>query len=63
MVICIKQHLANILSPIHENFKHHRGCIEKSVTYKKKRVADKIRLIKGTLMQMIWKYHFMFAFI
>ena len=35
MVICIKQHLTNILNLIHENFKHHRGYIEKRVAYKK----------------------------
>ena len=35
MIICIKQHLTNILNLIYENFKHHRGYIEKRVAYKK----------------------------
>ena len=29
MLICIKQHLSNILSSVYENVKHHWGWIEK----------------------------------
>ena len=35
IVICIKQHLSNILSSIHEKAKQHWGWVEKSVAYKK----------------------------
>ena len=35
MVICIKQHLSNIWSSIHEKVKQHWGWVEKSVAYKK----------------------------
>ena len=35
MVICIKKHLSNIYSSIHEKRKQHRGSIEKSFAYKK----------------------------
>ena len=35
MLICIKQHLSNIWSSIHEKVKQHWGWVEKSVTYKK----------------------------
>ena len=34
MVICIKQHLRNIWSSIHEKVKQHWGWVEKSVAYK-----------------------------
>ena len=36
MLICIKQHLSNIWSSIHEKVKQHRGLVEKSVAYDKK---------------------------
>ena len=39
MLICIKQHLSNIWSSIHEKVKQHRGLVEKSVAYDKKRVT------------------------
>ena len=35
MLICIKQHLSNIWTSIHEKVKQHWGWIEKSVAYKK----------------------------
>ena len=35
MVICIKQHLSNIWSSIHEKVKQHWGWVEKNVAYKK----------------------------
>ena len=35
MVICIKEHLSNIWSSIHDKFKQHWGWVEKSVAYKK----------------------------
>ena len=35
IVICIKQHLSNMWSSIHEEFKQHLGWVEKSVAYKK----------------------------
>ena len=35
MVICIKQHLNNIWSSIHEKVKQHWGVVEKSVTLSK----------------------------
>ena len=35
MIICIKQHLRNILSSIHKKFKQHWSWVEKSVAYKK----------------------------
>ena len=33
MVICVKQHLSNIWSSIHEKVKNHWGWVEKSVAY------------------------------
>ena len=39
MVICIKQHLSNICSSIHEKAKYHWGWVEKSVIDKKKRIV------------------------
>ena len=39
MLTCIKQHLSNIWSSVHENVKKHWGWVEKSLAYKKKRVA------------------------
>ena len=33
MVICVKQHLSNIWSSIHEKVKKHWGWVEKSVAY------------------------------
>ena len=41
MVRCIKQHLSNIWSSIHEKVKQHWGWVEKSDAYKKKHVMDK----------------------
>ena len=38
MLVCIKQHLSNIWSTIHEKVKQHWGWAEKSVAYKKKRI-------------------------
>ena len=38
IVTCIKQHLSNIWSPIHEKVKQRWGWVEKSVAYKKKSV-------------------------
>ena len=35
MVICIKQHLSNILDSVHEKVKQRWGWVEKSVAYKK----------------------------
>ena len=35
MLICIKQHLSNIWTSIHEKVKQHWGWVEKSVAYKK----------------------------
>ena len=35
MLICIKQKLSNIWSPIDEKVKQHGGWVEKSVAYKK----------------------------
>ena len=35
MLWCIKQHLSNIWSSIHENAKQHWGWVEKNVAYKK----------------------------
>ena len=40
MLICIKQHLSNIWSSIHENVKQHG--VKKDVAYKKNRVHRKI---------------------
>ena len=34
-VICIKQHLSNILSSIHEKVKQNWGWVEKRIAYKK----------------------------
>ena len=34
MVICIKQHLSNIWSSIHEKAKQHWGWVKKSIAYK-----------------------------
>ena len=38
ILTCIKQHLSNIWSSIHENVKQHWGWVEKSVASKEKRV-------------------------
>ena len=35
MLLCIKQHLSNIWSSIHEKVKQHWAWVEKSVAYKK----------------------------
>ena len=35
MVICIKQHLSNIWSSVHEKVKQHWALVEKSVVYTK----------------------------
>ena len=35
IVLCIKQHLSNIWSSIHENIKQHWGWVEKRFVYKK----------------------------
>ena len=35
MFVCIKQHLSNVWSWIHEKVKQHWGSVEKSVAYKK----------------------------
>ena len=35
MLICIRQHLSNIWSSIHEKVKQHQGWVEKSVASKK----------------------------
>ena len=43
MIICIKQHLSNIWSSVHEKAKQHWGRVEKSVAYKKKRVISHYR--------------------
>ena len=40
MLICIKQHLSYIWSSIHRKVKQHCGWVEKSIAYKKKRVAQ-----------------------
>ena len=34
-VICIKQHLSNTWSSVHQEVKQHWGWVEKSVAYKK----------------------------
>ena len=39
-MVCIKQHLSNILSSIHQEVKQHWGWAEKGVVYKKKRVLQ-----------------------
>ena len=39
IVICIKQHLSNIWSLIHEKVKQHCEWVEKNVAYKKKRTV------------------------
>ena len=38
MVTCIKQHLSNIWSSIHEKLSNTESQLKKSVAYKKKRV-------------------------
>ena len=38
MVICIKQHLSNILSSVHEKVKQHLGWVEKKALLIKKNV-------------------------
>ena len=38
MLICIKQHLSNILSSIHEKVKQHWGWVEKKALLIKKNV-------------------------
>ena len=35
MTVCIKHHLSNIWSSIHEKVKQHWGWVEKSIDYKK----------------------------
>ena len=36
MFICIKQHLSNIWSSVHEKFKQHWGWVEKALLIKKR---------------------------
>ena len=40
MLLCIKQHLSNIWSSIHEKVKQHWGWVEKKVLFIKKRVLS-----------------------
>ena len=40
MIICIKQHLSNIWSSIHENLSNTEAELKKSVAYKKKCVQE-----------------------
>ena len=41
VAICVREHLCNIWSSIHEKVKQHWGRVEKKkVAYKKKRVFD-----------------------
>ena len=42
MFICVKQHLSNIWSSIHEKIKQHCAWVKKSFVYKKKRVFEKL---------------------
>ena len=42
IVICIKQHLSNIWSSIHDKIKQHWSWAEKSVAYKKRRVLGRL---------------------
>ena len=41
MVLCIKQHLSNIWSSIHEKIKQHWGCVEKKALLIKNLVNQK----------------------
>ena len=61
MVTCIKQHLSDIWSSIHEKVKQHWGWVEKSVAYEKNAyiVSDRnvkifktLYNLKGTVMQI-----------
>ena len=45
MLLCIKQHLSNIWSSIHEKVKQHWAWVEKSVAYKKKLVLKSSRIM------------------
>ena len=61
MVTCIKQHLSDIWSSIHEKVKQHWGWVEKSVAYEKNAyiVSDRnvkifktLYNLKGTVMRI-----------
>ena len=49
VVICIKQHLSNIWSSIHEKVRQHCGWVEKKRSLKKKKRAANFRGIFQTL--------------
>ena len=40
VLICIKQHLGNIWSSIHQRIEEHWRCVKKSVAYRNKRVTE-----------------------
>ena len=44
--ICIKQHLSNIWSSIHEKVKQHWGWVEKSVDYKRIACSSKLNFTR-----------------
>ena len=58
MLVCIKEHLSNIWSSVHEKVKQHWGWVEKRRCLQKKKARNSI---KGTLTQ-IWKSHYMLGF-
>ena len=57
MLLCIKQHLSNIGSSIHEKVKQHWGWVDKSVASKKKCVQDHI-ILKIFTLEGVYTWNF-----
>ena len=53
IVTCIKQHLSNIWSPIHEKVKQRWGWVEKSVAYKKKKACSTKQKVLFSLVNRV----------
>ena len=51
LLICIKQHLSNIWSSIHEKFKQHWGWVEKKRCLQKKRLKRAAYIILSLHLQ------------
>ena len=57
MLLCIKQHLSNIGSSIHEKVKQHWGWVDKTVASKKKCVQDHI-ILKIFTLEGVYTWNF-----
>ena len=61
MVVCIKQHLSNIWSSIHDKVKQHWGWVEKKALLIKKRACEELKFyvlwhIKSYSAQHSWGF-------